>query len=66
MTIEVKGVGEYTAAAIASFLIMKWSRCRRKCVSVLSRYFDVETDIASFRKKRIATGFRMPKDILLL
>ncbi len=54
--LKLKGVGEYTAAAIASF-------CYNEPVPVvdgnvfrvLSRYFDIETDIASsFAKKEFA------------
>jgi A/G-specific adenine glycosylase len=50
--LKLKGVGEYTAAAIASF-------CYNEAVPVvdgnvyrvLSRYFDIETDIASAKAK---------------
>ena len=64
--LKLKGIGEYTAAAIASF-------CYNETVPVvdgnvfrvLSRYFDIETDIAAASaKKEFATlAFElMPKD----
>lgn len=64
--LKLKGVGEYTAAAIASF-------CYNEAVAVvdgnvfrvLSRYFDIETDIASgiAKKEFTALAFElMPKD----
>jgi A/G-specific adenine glycosylase len=64
--VKLKGVGEYTAAAIASF-------CFNEAVPVvdgnvfrvLARYFDVETDIAaaSAKKEFFALAFElMPKD----
>jgi len=37
--LKLKGVGEYTAAAIASFLIMRLSCCRRKRVSGIVSLF---------------------------
>lgn len=51
--LKLKGIGEYTAAAIASFSF-------KECVPVvdgnvyrvLSRYFDIETDIASSGAKK--------------
>lgn len=51
--LKLKGIGEYTAAAIASFSF-------QECVPVvdgnvyrvLSRYFDIETDIASSGAKK--------------
>jgi A/G-specific adenine glycosylase len=60
----LKGVGEYTAAAIASFsyneVVPLWTgMCFR-----LSRYFDVETDIALASAKGVCSlAFElMPKD----
>lgn len=64
--LKLKGIGEYTAAAIASF-------CYNEAVPVvdgnvfrvLSRYFDIETDIAaaSAKKEFAALAFElMPKD----
>lgn len=64
--LKLKGVGEYTAAAIASF-------CYNEAVPVvdgnvfrvLSRYFDIETDIASgiAKKEFAALAFElMTKD----
>lgn len=66
--LKLKGVGEYTAAAIASF-------CYNEPVPVvdgnvfrvLSRYFDIETDIASSSAKKefFALAFElMPKATL--
>lgn len=62
----LKGVGEYTAAAIASF---SYNECvpvvDGNVFRVLSRYFDVETDIslASAKKEFAALAFElMPKD----
>ena len=64
--LKLKGIGEYTAAAIASFAY-------DECVAVvdgnvfrvLSRYFDIETDIAQAcaKKEFAALAFElMPKD----
>lgn len=64
--LKLKGVGQYTAAAIASF-------CYNEPVPVvdgnvfrvLSRYFDIETDItlATAKKEFVALAFElMPKD----
>ena len=64
--LKLKGIGEYTAAAIASFAY-------HECVAVvdgnvfrvLSRYFDIETDIAQAcaKKEFAALAFElMPKD----
>ena len=64
--LKLKGIGEYTAAAIASFAY-------NECVAVvdgnvfrvLSRYFDIETDIAQAcaKKEFAALAFElMPKD----
>ena len=64
--LKLKGVGDYTAAAIASF-------CYNEAVPVvdgnvfrlLSRYFDIETDIASASAKKefAALAYElMPKD----
>jgi A/G-specific adenine glycosylase len=60
----LKGVGEYTAAAIASFSYNEVVPLWTECVLVLSRYFDVETDIALASAKRVCSfGFQlMPKD----
>lgn len=64
--LKLKGIGEYTAAAIASFAhnepvpVVDGNVFR-----VLSRYFDVETDIASASAKKefAALAFElMPKD----
>jgi A/G-specific adenine glycosylase len=42
---------------------MKWFRCGRNVFQVLSRYFDVETDIALASKEFAALAFElMPKD----
>ena len=64
--LKLKGIGEYTGAAIASFAY-------NECVAVvdgnvfrvLSRYFDIETDIAQAcaKKEFAALAFElMPKD----
>lgn len=62
----LKGVGEYTAAAIASFSYNEAVPVVDGNVfRVLSRYFDVETDIvlASAKKEFAALAFElMPKD----
>ena len=64
--LKLKGVGEYTAAAIASFSYNEAVPVVDGNVfRVLSRYFDVETDIASaYAKKEFAAlAFElMPKD----
>ena len=64
--LELKGVGEYTAAAIASFSYNESVPVVDGNVfRVLSRYFDVETDIAlASAKKEFATlAFElMPKE----
>lgn len=64
--LKLKGIGEYTAAAIASF---SYNECvpvvDGNVFRVLSRYFDIETDIAqASAKKEFATlAFElMPKD----
>ncbi len=50
---KLKGIGEYTAAAIASF---SYNECvpvvDGNVFRVLSRYFDVDTDIASAKAKK--------------
>lgn len=63
--LKLKGIGEYTAAAIASF---SYNECvpvvDGNVFRVLSRYFDVETDIAqaSAKKEFSALAFElMPK-----
>jgi A/G-specific adenine glycosylase len=64
--LKLKGVGEYTAAAIASFSYNEVVPVVDGNVfRVLSRYFDVETDIAlaSSRKEFTALAFELiPKD----
>lgn len=64
--LKLKGVGEYTAAAIASFSYNEVVPVVDGNVfRVLSRYFDVETDIAlaSTKKEFAALAFElMPKD----
>jgi adenine-specific DNA glycosylase len=45
-------VFEYTAAAIASFPYNEAVPLLTECVLVLSRYFDVETDIAQLLPKK--------------
>ena len=64
--LKLKGVGEYTAAAIASFSYNEAVPVVDGNVfRVLSRYFDVETDIAqaSAKKEFAVLAFEvMPKD----
>lgn len=64
--LKLKGVGEYTAAAIASFSYNEAVPVVDGNVfRVLSRYFDIETDIAaaSARKEFAALAYElMPKD----
>jgi len=64
--LKLKGVGEYTAAAIASFSYDEpVPVVDGNVFRVLSRYFDVETDIAaaSAKKEFAALAFElMPKD----
>jgi len=64
--LKLKGVGEYTAAAIASFSYNEAVPVVDGNVfRVLARYFDVETDIAatSAKKEFAALAFElMPKD----
>lgn len=64
--LQLKGVGEYTAAAIASFSYKEVVPVVDGNVfRVLSRYFDIETDIASPKAKKefSALAFElMPKD----
>ena len=64
--LQLKGIGEYTAAAIASFSYNEVVPVVDGNVfRVLSRYFDVETDIvAAYAKKEFAAlAFElMPKD----
>ena len=64
--LKLKGVGEYTAAAIASFSYNEAVPVVDGNVfRVLSRFFDVETDIAvaSAKKEFAALAFElMPKD----
>ena len=64
--LKLKGIGEYTAAAIASFSFNEIVPVVDGNVfRVLSRYFDVETDIAlaSAKKEFAALAFEiMPKD----
>jgi A/G-specific adenine glycosylase len=64
--LKLKGVGEYTAAAIASFSYNEAVPVVDGNVfRVLSRYFDVETDIAqaSAKKEFAALAYElMPKD----
>jgi A/G-specific adenine glycosylase len=64
--LKLKGIGEYTAAAIASF---SYNECvpvvDGNVFRVLSRYFDLETDIAQTvaKKEFAALAFElMPKD----
>ncbi|WP_348822522.1 A/G-specific adenine glycosylase [Flavobacterium aestuarii] len=64
--LKLKGIGEYTAAAIASF---SYNECvpvvDGNVFRVLSRYFGIETDIAqaSAKKEFAALAFElMPKD----
>jgi A/G-specific adenine glycosylase len=64
--LKLKGVGEYTAAAIASFSYGEpVAVVDGNVFRVLSRYFDIETDIAlaSAKKEFAALAFElMPKD----
>lgn len=64
--LQLKGVGEYTAAAIASFSFDEPTPVVDGNVfRVLSRYFDVETDIASSGAKKEFAALAhelMPKD----
>jgi A/G-specific adenine glycosylase len=64
--LKLKGVGEYTAAAIASFSYKEAvAVVDGNVFRVLSRYFNVETDIASASAKKefAALAFElMPKD----
>jgi A/G-specific adenine glycosylase len=64
--LKLKGVGDYTAAAIASFSYNEAVPVVDGNVfRVLARYFDIETDIASAsaRKEFAALAFElMPKD----
>lgn len=64
--LQLKGIGEYTAAAIASFSYNETVPVVDGNVfRVLSRYFDMETDIAvaSAKKEFAALAFElMPKD----
>jgi len=64
--LKLKGVGEYTAAAIASFSYDEAVPVVDGNVfRVLSRYFDVETDISSNGAKKEFTALAkelMPKD----
>ncbi|WP_264522439.1 A/G-specific adenine glycosylase [Flavobacterium sp. N1994] len=63
--LKLKGVGEYTAAAIASFAYNEnVPVVDGNVFRVLSRYFDVETDIASTGAKKEFTALAqelMPK-----
>jgi A/G-specific adenine glycosylase len=64
--LKLKGVGGIPQPRLLRFL-MKWFLLWTECVSVLSRYFDVETDIALASAKRsLQLGELMPKTILLL
>lgn len=64
--LKLKGIGEYTAAAIASFSFNEVVPVVDGNVfRVLSRYFDVETDIASASAKKEFSALAyelMPKD----
>lgn len=64
--LKLKGVGEYTAAAIASFSYNETVPVVDGNVfRVLSRYFDIESDIALPATKKEFTGLAyelMPKD----
>lgn len=58
--LKLKGIGEYTAAAIASFSYNEMVPVVDGNVfRVLSRYFDVETDIASSSAKREFTALAL-------
>jgi A/G-specific adenine glycosylase len=65
--LKLKGVGEYTAAAIASFSYNEAVPVVDGNVfRVLSRYFDIDTDIASASAKKEFSALAyelMPKDI---
>jgi A/G-specific adenine glycosylase len=56
-------VGEYTAAAIAPFSYNEAVPVVDGNVQVLSRYFDIETDIALASIQRYSTMRVMPKMI---
>ena len=64
--LKLKGIGEYTAAAIASFAFDEVvSVVDGNVFRVLSRYFDIETDIASSSAKKEFTALAnelIPKD----
>jgi A/G-specific adenine glycosylase len=61
--LKLKGVGEYTAAAIASFIYNEdVPVVDGNVFRVLSRYFDVETDIASAGAKKEFTS--LAKELL--
>ena len=64
--LKLKGIGEYTAAAIASFAYNEnVPVVDGNVFRVLSRYFDVETDIASVGAKKEFTQLAaalIPKD----
>jgi A/G-specific adenine glycosylase len=64
--LQLKGIGEYTAAAIASFSYNETVPVVDGNVfRVLARYFDIETDIAKAQAKKefAAVAFElMPKD----
>jgi A/G-specific adenine glycosylase len=64
--LQLKGVGEYTAAAIASFAYNEVVPVVDGNVfRVLSRYFDIETDIASASAKKEFSALAnelIPKD----
>jgi len=64
--LKLKGVGEYTAAAIASFSYNEpVPVVDGNVFRVLSRYFDIETDIAAASAKKEFAAFAfelMPKD----
>ncbi|WP_298118359.1 A/G-specific adenine glycosylase [Flavobacterium sp.] len=64
--LKLKGIGEYTAAAIASFAFNEVVPVVDGNVyRVLSRYFDVETDIASSSARKEFTALAnelIPKD----
>jgi len=67
--IKLKGIGDYTAAAIASFSFNETVPVVDGNVfRVLARYFDIETDIAnaSAKKEFAALAYElMPKDTLV-
>ena len=64
--LQLKGIGEYTAAAIASFAYNEVVPVVDGNVfRVLSRYFDIETDIASASAKKEFSAIALeliPKD----